>query len=76
MRFTWRHRAHQVARADGPERIAPEWWREGNPAPRGRTRDYYVVEDQDGRRYWLYREGLYGDPGEALPAWYIHGLFP
>ena len=76
MRFTWRHRAHQVARADGPERIAPEWWREGNPAPYGRTRDYYVVEDREGRRYWLYREGLYGDPGEAAPAWYIHGLFP
>jgi protein ImuB len=76
MRFTWRHRAHQVARADGPERIGPEWWRDGTPAPRGRTRDYYVVEDRDGRRYWLYREGLYDDPGGALPAWYIHGLFP
>ena len=23
-------------------------------------RDYYLVEDENGRRFWLYREGLYG----------------
>jgi hypothetical protein len=31
-----------VVRAEGPERIAPEWWRDGT----GGTRDYYVIEDQ------------------------------
>lgn len=73
MRFTWRHVAHQVARADGPERISPEWWRA--EALKRRERDYYVVEDKEGRRYWLFREGLYDDPTGALPAWFIHGLF-
>jgi protein ImuB len=69
VRFTWRRVARHVARAEGPERIAPEWWR-GAPA---RTRDYYVIEDAAGRRYWLFREGLYGE--EARPSWFIHGLF-
>ena len=60
---------HEVARAEGPERIAPEWWRE----PDGRTRDYYRVEDRQGRRFWLFRQGLYGEADE--PRWFIHGLF-
>ena len=68
--FTWRRVARAVARAEGPERIAPEWWRDG---PGARTRDYYVVEDHAGRRYWLFREGLYGE--DRQPAWFIHGLF-
>jgi protein ImuB len=49
--FRWRGRVHRIARAEGPERIAPEWWR---PAA-GEARDYYRVEDADGRRFWLYR---------------------
>lgn len=56
LRFRWRTRLHRVIHAQGPERIAPEWWRD----PGGRTRDYYVVEDEAGRRLWVYREGLYG----------------
>jgi len=74
MRFTWRRVAHQVARAEGPERIAPEWW----SAPSGRkprTRDYYRVEDVEGRRFWLFRDGLYRDRTPQLPTWHIHGLF-
>lgn len=73
--FVWRRREHRVARAIGPERIAPEWWRDGEDA---RTRDYYVVEDVEGRRFWLFRHGLYGGaPGEtqAGPDWFIHGFF-
>ena len=27
VRFTWRRVTRRVARAEGPERIAPEWWR-------------------------------------------------
>jgi protein ImuB len=74
MRFVWRRVVHRVRRADGPERIAPEWWR---PPPRtARARDYYRVEDEEGRRYWIFREGLFGDGRGGIPAWYVHGLFP
>jgi len=69
--FRWRRVQHQVARAEGPERIAPEWWRRGEDSL---TRDYYRVEDQAGRRFWLFREGLYGRESNA-PRWFIHGLF-
>ncbi len=72
LRFRWRRVLHEVARAEGPERIAPEWWRlppDAAPA----TRDYYRVEDAQGHRFWLMREGLYGDPG--APRWYLQGLF-
>jgi protein ImuB len=71
-RFEWRHVAHRVTRADGPERIAPEWWVIGNRNIR--TRDYYRVEDEDGRRFWLFRDGLYDRAGDD-PDWYIHGVF-
>jgi protein ImuB len=71
-RFVWRRAVHDIARAEGPERIAPEWWREPSSA---RLRDYYKVEDADGRRYWIYREGLAGDGRGGAPNWFIHGLF-
>ena len=70
-RFRWRRTVHAVRRYEGPERIAAEWWRRRDN--RGLTRDYYRVEDAQGRRYWLFRHGLYDEkPG---PRWYIHGLF-
>jgi len=75
VRFTWRRLARRVVRADGPERIAPEWWSVPPGAPPQRPRDYYVVEDSEGRRYWLFREGLYGEGETASPRWYVHGLF-
>jgi protein ImuB len=71
-RFVWRRAVHDIARVEGPERIAPEWWRERSTA---RLRDYYRVEDQAGRRYWIYREGLIGDGRGGAPEWYLHGLF-
>lgn len=69
-RFRWRRMLHEIARAEGPERIAPEWWRTPPGTP---TRDYYRVEDRAGHRFWLFREGLYGE-GQS-PRWYMHGLF-
>jgi protein ImuB len=69
IRFRWRRVLHEVARAEGPERIAAEWWRDAD-AP---TRDYYRVEDAQGRRFWVYRAGLYD--GAQAPRWYMHGLF-
>ena len=71
LRFRWRRVSHAVARAEGPERIAMEWWRHREPSP---TRDYYRVEDSEGRRFWLYRDGLYGRETDR-PRWYVHGLF-
>ena len=71
-RFTWRRGVHDLARVEGPERIAPEWWRERATA---RLRDYYRVEDVTGRRFWIYREGIAGDGRGGAPEWYLHGLF-
>ena len=69
--FRWRGVVHQVAEAQGPERLAPEWWRRTAEA----TRDYYVVEDTAGRRFWLYRAGLYGRDDPTPPQWFVHGVF-
>lgn len=62
--FRWRRLPHRVARAEGPERLGREWW-----LPRDKDaadRDYFRVEDEDGRRYWLYREEN---------RWFLQGLF-
>ncbi len=72
-RFTWRRRAHRVRRADGPERIAEEWWRPDASETVDAIRDYYRVEDEEGRRFWLFRAGLPG--GGHPPRWYVHGVF-
>lgn len=81
-RFVWRRLSRRVTRFTGPERLSPEWWR----APRRegrepRTRDYYKLEDEEGGRYWVFREGLYGrEDGVAFegrpPSWWLHGVFP
>lgn len=71
VRFRWRRVLHAVAHAEGPERIAMEWWQHQNPQP---TRDYFRVEDEAGRRFWLYRDGLFNREPFA-PRWYVHGLF-
>jgi len=108
-RFRWRRTVHEVARFEGPERIAGEWWRvrvsrlpdpvpsvlreragrdamdsdeaeaadRSASSPRGKpllTRDYFRVEDVRGRRFWLFRHGLYGRE-TGTPDWYVHGLF-
>lgn len=71
LRFRWRGVSYEVARSEGPERIACEWWRDGRGA---RSRDYFRVEDRQGYRFWLFRHGLYGRETND-PAWYMHGLF-
>jgi len=71
-RFVWRRAVHDIARVQGPERIAPEWWHQPSSA---RLRDYYRVEDREGRRYWIFREGLAGDGRGGAPGWFLHGLF-
>ena len=73
--FRWRRIMHRVTWAEGPERIAPEWWRPtSNDANESReTRDYYRVQDEAGGRYWVYRAGLY-EQGKT-PRWFLHGVF-
>jgi protein ImuB len=81
-RFVWRRASHAVVRAEGPERIAMEWWRsDGQAQGRGLTRDYFRVEDEAGLRFWVYRDGLYDREHDAKtgqpvqPSWFMHGLF-
>ncbi|WP_235522833.1 Y-family DNA polymerase [Novosphingobium sp. Leaf2] len=75
-RFRWRGRLHEVRLAEGPERIGAEWWRRRGghvPGHAGETRDYYRIEDALGRRYWIFRHGLFTEKPD--PRWYLHGLF-
>lgn len=68
MLFIYKRKIHQIKKADGPERIEREWWVEN-----GEHRDYYTVEDSEGRRYWLFRLGHYSD--DKSHQWFIHGFF-
>jgi len=70
-RFRWRHVVHTVIHAEGPERIAPEWWLERTDTE---ERDYFRLESKAGRRFWVFREGHYNG-GETSPTWRMHGLF-
>jgi protein ImuB len=74
--FRWRRQLHQIIAYEGPERISAEWWRRKNGHECGKggpTRDYYRVEDSEGRRFWLFRHGMYEETPN--PPWYLHGLF-
>lgn len=71
LRFRWRRRLYSIVRAEGPERIAPEWWRAN---PDDKLRDYYRIEDDEGRRYWVFRQGLFGGE-DSDGRWFLHGLF-
>lgn len=66
--FIWKGERHIIVGADGPERIEREWWLDP-----GEHRDYYIVEDDAGRRYWLFRSGHYNS--ENNQHWYLHGFF-
>ncbi len=72
VRFEWRRLEHRVQKAEGPERIAPEWWARPH-AQAALTRDYFRIEDAQGYRFWLFRLGLY-ERGE-VPRWFLHGIF-
>jgi protein ImuB len=71
VQFTWRRVRYAVAYAEGPERIAMEWWRDAQG--QALTRDYFRVESREGVRVWLYREGLFNE--RASPSWFLHGVF-
>lgn len=71
--FTWRGVRRRVRRADGPERVFGEWWK--NDAELARSRDYFQVEDEGGARYWLYRDGDGEDAASGSQRWFIAGVF-
>jgi protein ImuB len=66
--FIYRNQRHIIVSADGPERISHEWWVEN-----GGYRDYYVAEDEEGMRYWLF--GTPNDLPSQTRRWFIHGYF-
>ena len=71
------HIPHRVQRAEGPERIGEEWWK-GDIADASIThvRDYYRVEDAEGGRFWLFRDGPYklAANGQPTARWFLHGF--
>jgi protein ImuB len=71
--FIWRRKRHRIRRADGPERVGGEWWK--SDAERLATRDYWHVEDDEGRRFWLYRNGDAADAATGDLRWFLHGIF-
>jgi protein ImuB len=81
--FRWQGAVHAIARAEGPERIALDWWRldgwQGDPPAVPETladavRDYWRVEDARGARFWIFRDGPWRP--DAPERWYLHGVFP
>ncbi len=76
VQFTWRRVRYAVAHAEGPERIAMDWWRDEHG--HALTRDYFRIESREGVRVWLYRQGLFNDrffDHRAPPKWFLHGVF-
>lgn len=67
MLFIYKGKIHNIKKADGPERIEREWWLD-----KSLVRDYYVVEDEEGARYWLFRSGHYSND---RAEWFLHGFF-
>lgn len=63
LRFRHAGRDHAVARWAGPERVETGWWR-----GRGVRRDYYRVEDDAARRYWIFKD-------LAAGGWFVQGFF-
>ena len=68
LNFRYKKDLHVIKKADGPERIEREWWLQD-----GEHRDYYAVEDEEGKRYWLFRSGHYNEVEK--PKWFLHGFF-
>ena len=65
--FKWRRIAFETRTAEGPERITPRWHCDEDL----RTRDYWRVQTEQGRRLWLLSY-----PGDQSEAWYVAGEFP
>jgi protein ImuB len=71
--FTWHGKRRRVKRADGPERIFGEWWQRSSEWIA--VRDYFVVEDDAGERFWIFRSGDGIDAETGSRQWFLHGVF-
>ncbi len=71
--MTWRGKRRRIVRGDGPERVFGEWWL--RDAELHAVRDYYVVEDENGERFWVYRQGDGVDTATGSHRWFLHGIF-
>lgn len=71
--FTWRGVRRRVRRADGPERIFGEWWRRDGELDA--VRDYFQLEDDAGKRFWVFRRGDGERAATGDLSWWMHGLF-
>jgi protein ImuB len=67
--FHWRRMQHRVLKSEGPERLATEWWLDGAEVA---DRDYFRIEDDKGRRFWIYRQGHY--ERDTAQSWFMHGI--
>ena len=67
-------RLHKVATVQGPGAPGARMVARAGHRSASATRDYFAIEDTEGGRFWLFREGLYL-AGAAMPRWYLHGLF-
>jgi len=61
--FGYEGQSLRIVHAVGPERISGMWW-----AGNDKTRDYFDVEDEMGKRWWLFRV-------VQTFKWYLHGKF-
>jgi len=61
--FTWRGLRRRIGKAIGPERIQGEWLDDGMNII---ARDYFQIEDEVGRRYWVFRTDN---------RWFMQGIF-
>ncbi|AGS24441.1 DNA-repair protein ImuB 2 (plasmid) [Rhizobium etli bv. mimosae str. Mim1] len=71
--ITWRGKRRRVIRADGPERIFGEWWTRSSEFDA--VRDYFVIEDDAGERFWIFRSGDGVDAATGSHKWFMHGVF-
>ncbi|NKL63973.1 DNA polymerase Y family protein [Rhizobium leguminosarum bv. viciae] len=71
--FSWRGKRRRVKCADGPERVFGEWWVRTSEVEA--VRDYFMVEDDVGERYWIFRSGDGVDAGTGSHKWFLHGIF-
>ena len=79
----WRGAEHRLVAAIGPERLSAPWWEARRLAGGGRgadpgvgllMREYYRVQDADGRWWWIFhRRDASAVDHASPPRWFMHG---